>query len=223
MSGHGAPTMDIDLYNYFRSSSSYRVRIAMHLKGLEYRYLPVHLNRNGGEQFTPAFRSMSPHAVVPVLSTGGVHLVQSLAILEWLEETHPQPPLLPKSAQARAQVRALCLTIACEIHPLTNLRVLKYLTGPLGASEEAKQQWIHHWTEGGLAAVEAMLKAGAGGRFCYGDAPGMADCCLVPQVFNAERFGVDMAAYPNVCRIANACNELPAFQRAHPSRQPDAE
>lgn len=217
--------MRLELHNYFRSSSSYRVRIALGLKGLAYDYLPVHLNRGGGEQFSPAFRALSPDAVVPVLATGdGATLVQSLAIIEWLDETQAGAKLLPPSANQRAWVRALCQTIACEIHPLNNLRVLKYLTGALGLTEAQKLAWIRHWTEGGLAAVEAMLARRTDASvFCHGDQPGMADCCLVPQAFNAARFGIDVAAYPLVAGIVAACERLPAFAAAHPARQPDAE
>jgi maleylacetoacetate isomerase len=167
---------------------------------------------------------MSPDAVVPVLAAGEDKLTQSLAIIEWLEEMHPTPPLLPSEPADRAWVRALCLTIACEIHPLNNLRVLKYLTGALKLSEEQKTQWVHHWIESGLSAVEAMLAQRSDpGTFCFGDLPGMADCVLVPQVFNAERFGVDVSKYENILKIANACNALDAFARAHPARQLDAE
>jgi maleylpyruvate isomerase len=216
--------MTFQLFNYFRSSSSYRVRIALNLKGLEYEHVAVHLNRHGGEQFAAGFRAISPDAVVPVLATGTQHLVQSTAIIEWLEETHPARALLPQAADQRAWVRALCATIACEIHPLNNLRVLKYLTGPMGLSEEQKAQWARHWCEDGLAAVEAMLaQRGQPGRFCHGDTPGMADVFLVPQVFNAQRFGVDIARFQLIGAVVERCNELPAFSAAHPAQQPDAE
>lgn len=216
--------MQFDLHNYFRSSSSYRVRIALGLKGLDYAYLPVHLNRGGGEQFTPAFRALSPDAVVPVLVAGDATLTQSLAIIEWLDETQPGAPLLPSDAGARAWVRALCQTIACEIHPLNNLRVLKYLTGELGLSEAQKLAWVRHWTVPGLAAVEAMLARRAHqSRFCAGDEPGMADCVLVPQAFNAGRFGIELDAYPRIAGIAAACAGMAAFADAHPAHQPDAE
>jgi maleylpyruvate isomerase len=216
--------MSLDLYNYFRSSSSYRVRIALNLKGLAYRYLPVHLNRDGGAQFTPAFRSLSPDAVVPVLVAGDTTLNQSLAIVEWLDETQPGAALLPSDPAGRARVRALSLTIACEIHPLANLRVLKYLTGQLGLTEAQKSDWARHWTGQGLAAVESMLaRRKEPASFCHGEHPGMADCCLVPQAFNAQRFGVDVGAYPIISGIVAACQELPAFRDAHPAQQIDAE
>lgn len=216
--------MSLDLHNYFRSSSSYRVRIALNLKGLAYNYLPVHLNRDGGAQFTPAFRALSPDAVVPVLVAGGDTLNQSLAIIEWLDETQPGAALLPPGPAERAWVRALSQTIACEIHPLNNLRVLKYLTGVLKLDDAQKQAWVQHWTGQGLAAVEAMLaQRKHAGTFCHGEQPGMADCCLVPQVFNAERFGVDVSVYPTISRIVAACQQLPAFRDAHPARQIDAE
>jgi len=216
--------MQIDLYNYFRSSSSYRVRIALGLKGLAYNYLPVHLNRNGGEQFDASFRALSPDAVVPVLATDDATLVQSLAIIEWLDETQPGLALLPSGANERAWVRALSQTIACEIHPLNNLRVLKYLTGELGLDETQKLNWVRHWTGKGLTAVETMLAQRAQmTRFCHGERPGMADCCLVPQAFNAERFGIDVSEYPAISGIVTACQQLPEFANAHPARQPDAE
>lgn len=216
--------MSLDLHNYFRSSSSYRVRVALNLKGLAYNYLPVHLNRNGGEQFTPAFRALSPDAVVPVLLAGEDTMTQSLAIIEWLDETQPGASLLPSLPAERAFVRALSQTIACEIHPLNNLRVLKYLTGVLKLDEAQKLAWVQHWTCQGLAAVEAMLaQRKHAGAFCHGDQPGLADCCLVPQAFNAERFGIDVSAYPTISRIVAACQHLPAFRDAHPNRQVDAE
>jgi maleylpyruvate isomerase len=212
------------LHNYFRSSSAYRVRIALNLKGLPYEYASVHLNRNGGEQFQPKFREMNPQQLVPVLSEEGVNISQSLAILEYLDEKYPQVPLLPKSGEDRAYVRQLALSIACEIHPLCNLRVLKFLTGPLGLSEDAKTLWTKHWIETGLTALEAELsRSPKRGRFCYGDTPTFADLCLVPQVFNAQRFAVDMSAYPTIMAIDAECQKLPAFQQAHPAKQPDSE
>jgi maleylpyruvate isomerase len=212
------------LHNYFRSSSSYRVRIALNLKGLPYEYVPVHLNRDGGQQFRPEFKALNPQGLVPVLSEDGVNLGQSLAILEYLEEKFPDPALLPEAIEDRAWVRQLALAIACEIHPLANLRVLKFITGGLGLDDDAKMHWIWHWTELGLSALEQDLsRSGKRGRFCFGDTPTMADCCLVPQLFNAQRFGIDLAPYPTLVAINDACLKLPEFERAHPARQPDAE
>jgi maleylpyruvate isomerase len=212
------------LHNYFRSSSAYRVRIALHLKGLPFEYVSVHLNRNGGEQFSPAFSERNAQQLVPVLSDGDIDVSQSLAIIEYLDETRPDVPLLPAAPRERARVRQLSLAMACDIHPLNNLRVLKYLTGPLGADEAAKAAWIEHWHVTGLTALEADLARDTQrGRFCVGDAPTMADCCLVPQLFAASRFGLDLAPFPTLRAIDAACQELPAFQLAHPSRQPDSE
>ena len=212
------------LYTYFRSSAAYRVRIALNLKGLDYEAVPVHLLRNGGEQLAEAYRAVNPSALLPALDDDGALLSQSLAIIEYLDETRPQQPLLPSDALGRARVRALAQTVACDIHPLANLRVLKYLKGPLGLSEEVKLQWIVHWVGEGMAMLEAHLARDPHtGRFCHGDTPGLADCCLVPQVFNAQRFDIDMAAYPTVMRIHANCAALPAFVQAHPAQQPDAE
>ncbi|MDI3292950.1 maleylacetoacetate isomerase [Janthinobacterium tructae] len=214
------------LYTYFRSSAAYRVRIALNLKGIDYDSIPVHLLQDGGQQLLPAYRAVNPSALVPALDDDGAILTQSLAMLEYLDETRPAVPLLPADALGRARVRALALAIACDAHPLTNLRVLKYLKNTLGLSDEAKQEWYRHWMAEGLAAVEALLAQGdpAGtGLFCHGDSPTMADCCLVPQVFNAQRFAIDLAPYPRVARIHAHCAGLPAFAAAHPSRQPDAE
>ena len=214
------------LYTYFRSSAAYRVRIALNLKGIAYDSVPVHLLQDGGQQLLPAYRAVNPSALVPALDDDGTILTQSLAILEYLDETHAAAALLPADAPGRARVRALALAIACDAHPLTNLRVLKYLKGTLGLSEEVKQEWYRHWMGEGLAAVEALLAqddpAGTA-LYCHGDGPTMADCCLVPQVFNAQRFAIDLAPYPRVARIHAHCAGLPAFIAAHPSRQPDAE
>lgn len=213
------------LYTYFRSSAAFRVRIALNLKGLPYEAVPVHLLRSGGEQLQPAFRAVNPAALIPALEDdGGAVLTQSLAIIEYLDETHRDVPLMPADPLGRARVRALALTVACDIHPLGNLRVLKYLVHQLKTSDEAKLEWARHWIRGGFAALEATLAGSpATGRFCHGDTPTLADCCLVPQVFNALRFEVDMAPYPTIARIQAACCELEAFAAAHPSRQPDAE
>lgn len=212
------------LYSYFRSSAAYRVRIALNLKGLPYEILPVHLTRGGGEQLAPGYRKLNPQALVPVLEDGGRVFTQSLAIIEYLDEVYPQVPLLPKDAAARARVRALALAIACDLHPLNNLRVLNYLTGPMGLTDDAKQAWYRHWIAEGLSALEASLASDRDtGKFCHGNAPGLADCCLVPQLANAHRFKCDVSAYPALLRIEKNCQALDAFQRAAPGRQSDAE
>jgi maleylpyruvate isomerase len=214
----------LKLYSYFRSSASYRVRIALELKGLSYDYVPVHLLKEGGEQLKPEFRAVNPDGLVPALADGEHVLQQSLAIVEYLDEIHPEPKLLPGTALERAYVRGLAQEIACEIHPLNNLRVLKYLKHTVGVTDEVKDAWYRHWIELGFASLQANLERGGhAGRFCLGDTPTLADICLVPQVFNAQRFDIDVSAYPNVARINANCIELPAFQRAHPSQQPDAE
>lgn len=212
------------LYTYFRSSAAYRVRIALNLKALPYEAVPVHLLRGGGEQLGEAFRAVNPGALLPALEDGGTTVTQSLAIMEYLEEQHPLVPLLPADAAGRARVRGLAMDIACDTHPLGNLRVLKYLVHTLKLDEQAKLEWLRHWMGLGLATVEEHLARDVvTGRFCHGDTPTMADCCLVPQVFNARRFELDLAPYPNVARIDANCAALPAFQAAHPARQPDAE
>jgi maleylacetoacetate isomerase len=212
----------MQLYNYFRSSASYRVRIALALKGLDYEYLPIHLVKN--EQFGAAFAAVSAARLVPLLKDGDTVVTQSLAIMEYLDERHPQPPLLPRDAAGRARVRSLALDMACEIHPLNNLRVLRYLVRELKVSEEAKDAWYRHWVEGGLEAVERQLVGQpATGSFCHGDAPTLADCVLVPQVFNAQRMNCRLDHVPTVMRIFGACMALDAFQKAHPSACPDAE
>jgi len=214
----------MQLYSYFRSSAAYRVRIALNLKSLAYEYLGVHLLKDGGQQFSDAYRALNPAALVPALVDGDAVLTQSLAIIEYLDETHPEPPLLPADAVGRARVRAIAQTIACDTHPLNNLRVLKYLKRTLQVSDEAKDGWYRHWVGVGLAAVEAMLAhSPATGRFCHGDQPTLADLCLVPQVYNARRFDCDLSAMPTVLRIDAACREIQAFERARPENQPDCE
>ncbi|WP_431024796.1 maleylacetoacetate isomerase [Halomonas sp. H5] len=210
------------LYGYFRSSAAYRVRIALNLKGLAYDQAPVNLVK--GEQRFDAFLARNPQGLVPALVTDdGARLTQSLAICEYLDERYPEPALLPADAAGRARVRALAQSVACEIHPLNNLRVLKYLTGELGLDEAAKMTWYRHWITEGFAALEAQLSREAGsGDFCHGDTPGLADLCLVPQVFNAERFACDLAPYPRIRRIVANCRALDAFARAAPEAQPDA-
>ena len=212
------------LYNYFRSSASFRVRIALALKGLDYEYAPVHLLKDGGQQFAAGFKAMNPAALVPVLDDNGTVLTQSLAIIEYLDETRPQPPLLPNDAAGRARVRALALTVACEIHPLHNLRVLGYLSNTLGVSDEQKNAWYRHWVETGLETLEQMLASDSRtGLCCHGDTPTLADICLVPQIFNAQRFKARLDHVPTVMRIHEHCLTLPAFARSVPALQPDAE
>jgi maleylpyruvate isomerase len=213
----------VKLYTYFRSSAAYRVRIALNLKGLAYNAIPVHLLRGGGEQRQEAYRSVNPSGLIPALTDGDATLTQSLAIIEYLEEAHPFMPLLPQDAVGRARVRALALTVAADTHPLANLRVLQHLTGAMGLTEEVKLDWIRHWLGEGMAMLEAHLQHVDTGRFCHGDTPTIADCCLVPQVFSAQRFHVDLAPFPTIARIHATCAEIPAFQAAHPSAQPDSE
>lgn len=212
------------LYTYFRSSAAYRVRIALNLKGLAWEAVPVHLVKDGGQHRKPDYLTLNPAGLVPALEDDGQVLTQSLAIIEYLDETHPEPPLLPADALGRARVRAIAQAIACDIHPINNLRVLQYLKRELGVSDAQKDAWYRHWCELGLAAVEAMLAGDARtGRFCHGEAPGLADCCLVPQVFNARRFGANLDAMPTILRIVEACETLDAFRLAAPGMQPDAE
>ena len=210
------------LYNYFRSSASFRVRIALALKGLPYEYLPVHLAK--GEHRHAAYTDIAADGLVPLLELpDGTRLSQSMAIIEYLDETHPSPALLPADALARARVRALAQTIACEIHPINNLRVLKYLAGPLGVSEEAKNTWYRHWVRTGLEAFERQLNQAPVSDFCVGAAPTLADCCLVPQIFNARRFDTPFDGLPRTMAAFEACMALPAFQQAQPSSCPDFE
>ncbi len=214
----------LKLYTYFRSSAAYRVRIALALKGLDWQPMPVHLVRGGGEQHLPDFRALNPAGRVPTLADGDTVLLQSLAIIEYLDETHPEPPLLPAEAVARARVRALAQTIACDIHPLNNLAVLQYLTRELGVSDEQKDAWYRHWVEAGLEALERMLADDpATGSFCHGELPTLADCCLVPQVYNARRFNCDVAGLTTIARIVERCEAMDAFRLAGPEAQADAE
>jgi maleylacetoacetate isomerase len=213
------------LYGYWRSSAAYRVRIGLGLKGLAWEDRPVHLVRDGGQQHSAAHVARNPQQLVPVLEHGGLVLTQSLAILEYLEQTFAgTPALLPADAAGRARVRALAQLIACDVHPLGNLRVMQYLGRELQADEPARLAWTRHWMVEGFAALEALLAGDAStGRFCHGDSPGLADCCLVPQLYNARRFKLDLAPYPTLVRIEQACLALPAFAAAVPEAQPDAE
>ena len=210
----------MELFNYYRSSASFRVRIALALKGLAYDYRPVHLAKN--EQFNESYAAVSAARLVPLLRDGENALTQSLAIIEYLDETHPTPPLLPGTPAERARVRALAMDIACEIHPLNNLRVLRYLVRDLKVSEDDKNRWYRHWVETGLEVVERQLAARPS-TFCHGEAPTLADCCLVPQIFNARRFDCRLDHVPNVVRVFEACMALPAFEAARPENCPDAE
>jgi maleylacetoacetate isomerase len=214
------------LYGYFRSSASWRVRIALHLKGLPHETVAIHLVNDGGQQLSDAYRAINPDRLVPALAIddGDIPpLTQSLAIIEYLDEVHPAPPLLPGSALDRAWVRAIALAIACDIHPLNNLRVLRYLSGKLQVGNDARDAWYRHWCEQGLAALEARLARDARtGRFCFGDMPTLADCCLVPQLWNAQRFHCDLSALPTLLRINDACLALDAFASTAPALQLDA-
>jgi maleylpyruvate isomerase len=209
------------LHDYFRSSAAYRVRIALNLKGLAAERRFVHLRR--GEQRAPAFLALNPQGFVPMLEDGGERITQSLAIIEYLEETHPQPPLLPPGAADRAWVRSIALAIACDIHPVNNLRILKYLGGELAVDEARRDAWYRHWVEEGFGAIEAQLAARARGAFCLGDTPTLADVCLVPQVANANRLKVELAPYPRIVAVDAALRALEPFALAAPERQPDAE
>ena len=210
--------MAMELYNYFRSSASYRVRIALALKGLDYDYKPVHLARN--EQFNESYAAVSAARLVPLLRDGDAVVTQSLAIIEYLDETHPEPPLLPTEPVQRARARALALDMACEIHPLNNLRVLRYLVRDLKLSDDDKNRWYRHWVETGLEVVERQLAA-APTRFCHGNAPGLADCVLVPQIFNARRYECRLDHVPEVMRVFDECMKLDAFERTRPEACPD--
>ena len=213
----------LKLYSFWRSSAVYRVRIALNLKHQAYETVPVHLVRDGGEQHTAAFAELNPQELVPVLMHGSRILRQSLAIIDYIDETWPEPPLMPSVARDRQRVRAIAQMIACEIHPLNNLRVLKYLETTFGASEAQREDWTRHWITEGFKALEKVLADNPStGTFCEGDVPTMADCCLVPQVYNANRFKVDLTPFPTIRRINDACVAMPEFEAAKPENQPDA-
>jgi maleylacetoacetate isomerase len=210
------------LYGYFRSSAAFRVRIALNLKQLDYDNAFIHLRR--GDQAQAGFRGVNPQGLVPALDTDGETLIQSLPIIEYLDETHPEPALLPRDAAGRARVRALAAIVACDIHPINNLRVLRYLQKPLGHDHAAIETWYNHWIEEGFRALEPLLADDARtGRFCHGGEPGLADIALVPQVVNAERYRLDLGPYPTIARIFDTCMTLDAFAAAHPLQQPDRE
>jgi maleylacetoacetate isomerase len=211
------------LYGYFRSSAAFRVRIALNLKGLAYEQASIHLRKN--EQRSDDYLALNPQGLVPTLDEDGELLTQSLAIMEYLDETHPEPPLLPGHPVARARVRSLAAAIACDIHPIDNLRVLRYLAKPMGHDDRDVEAWFNHWIKVGFEGIERILaEDGQAGRFCQGDAPTMADICLVPQVFNAQRYpSFDFAPFPHIMRVFANCMTLDAFDRARPEKQPDAE
>jgi maleylacetoacetate isomerase len=209
------------LYSFFRSSASWRVRIALHLKGLEYDFTSVHLRKDGGQQNAAKFKALNPQGLVPALEDGDVVLNQSLAMLEYLDEKHPRPPLLFGDAPMRARIRAAAQVIACEIHPLNNLRVLQYLGQELGLDEDARNQWYAHWVKVNFDGLEQMIEGS--GQFCFGGAVSLADICLVPQVFNAERFNVDLSSYPKIASINAFLLTMPAFAETAPDKQPDVE
>jgi maleylpyruvate isomerase len=213
--------MPMKLYNYFRSSASFRVRIALGLKGLPYEYISVHIAK--GDHKKPEYANLAADTLVPLLDMGADKLSQSMAIIEYLDETHPTPALLPADALGRAKVRALAQSIACEIHPLNNLRVLKYLVKELKLDEDAKNAWYRHWVRDGLLSFEKQLAQLPAGKFCYGDTPTLADCCLVPQIFNGKRFDCDFSGLPRTMAAFDACMQLPAFDTAQPKNCPDFE
>ncbi len=212
------------LYTFFRSSASYRVRIALNLKGIRYEQAPIHLRRGGGEQLQPAYKAINPQALVPALEDDGRLLTQSLAIIEYLDEAYPAPPLLPKDSAHRALVRSMAMVIACEVHPIQNLRVLNYIKSTYNQSDEQVSRWAQHWIDLGLTALEQMILArSTRDGFCFGDAPTLADICLVPQLGNARRYGCDLSRYPTILKIEKNCLAMAAFADAAPEKQPDAE
>lgn len=218
-----APGGTLQLYSYWRSSAAYRVRIGLALKGLDYQTIPVHLAREGGQQHAPGYVQLNPQHLVPTLVHGAHVIRQSLAILEYLDETWQPAPLLPGDPASRATVRALAQLVACDIHPLNNLRVLQYFENEWNVPQPERDGWVRHWITDGLAAAEAMLADHPStGDYAEGNAPGLADCCLIPQIYNARRFGADMGSYPTLQRIEAACLALPAFDAARPECQPDA-
>lgn len=212
------------LYSYFRSSAAYRVRIGLNLKGLDYQIKPVHLLKNGGQQHQPDYVQVNPVQLLPALDDDGLIITQSLAILEYLDERYPELPLLPKASAERAWARSMAQTVACDIHPLNNLRVLQYLKNELHAQEDARNQWYRHWVSVGLEGLEALVQRHGkkDHDFIFGDTPGLAEICLIPQMFNARRFDIDLSTFPRLLAVEEKCLELSAFQEAAPDRQPDA-
>lgn len=213
--------MSVKLYSYWRSSAAWRVRIALHLKGIEFETIPVHLLKDGGQQHTSEYRKVNPQGMVPTLEHDGQVITQSLAIMEYLDECWPEPPLIFGSALEKARIRQLALAAAADIHPLNNLRVLKYIVKELGADDEAKTTWYHHWLKEGFGPLEGIVDEH--GPYCVGRQASLADACLIPQLYNARRFAFDLEPYPRLRRIESACQELEAFQKASAENQPDAE
>jgi maleylpyruvate isomerase len=213
----------LKLYNYYRSSASFRVRIALNYKNLSYEYLPVHLIREGGEQYKSDFQAINPQSLIPVLQEGDQIITQSLAILEYLEETHPTPALLPKDPIQRAQIRAFAQAIVSEMHPVNNSRVLNYLKDELKVDEDEKLAWYHHWLQIGFTALEKIIIQNNSGLFCFGAQLSFADICLIPQIRNAYRFNFAMDAFPRLMKIYEHCLSLDCFVKAQPEQQPDAE
>ncbi|CAH0539646.1 maleylacetoacetate isomerase [Vibrio marisflavi] len=212
---------EIKLYSYWRSSAAYRVRIALNLKGLDYEMIPVHLVNNGGEQHSAEFVSVNPNELVPVLVDGDITLNQSLVIMDYLDAQYPEPSLMPVDAKHKYLVKALAQDIAIDIHPINNLRVLQYLSGQLNTTDQQKGDWYRHWINTGFHALEQKLSSSAG-LYCFCDSVTLADVCLVPQVYNAERFNVDMSSFPTISRVTNQLRQHPAFEKAAPENQPDA-
>ncbi|CAM5369741.1 MULTISPECIES: maleylacetoacetate isomerase [Alcaligenes] len=212
------------LYSYFRSSAAYRVRIGLNLKGLDYQIKPVHLLKDGGQQHRPDYVQINPVQLLPALDDDGLIITQSLAILEYLDERYPELPLLPKASAERAWARSMAQTVACDIHPLNNLRVLQYLKNELHAQEDARNQWYRHWVSVGLEGLEALVQRHGkkDHDFIFGDTPGLAEICLIPQMFNARRFDIDLSTFSRLLAVEEKCLELSAFQEAAPDRQPDA-
>jgi maleylpyruvate isomerase len=216
--------MSLKLHTYWRSSAAFRVRIALNLKGLEYQQVAQHLLRDGGEHRKPEYRALNPQRLVPTLEDDDFVVGQSIAIIEYLDEIRPQPSLLPGNARDRATIRAMALSVACEIHPLNNLRVLQYLGREFKADEAAIARWYRHWIAEGFEALEQWIaRHSAAGRFCYGDSATLADVCLLPQVFNSRRYQMDLSPYPNLVKVSTHLESLPAFAAARPEVQPDAE
>lgn len=212
------------LYSYFRSSAAFRVRIALNLKNLEYEIVPIHLVKEGGQQHSEQYRKLNPQGLVPALEDNGHLITQSLAIIDYLEDQFPTPSVFPADPVLKAQSRAAALSVACDIHPVDNLRVLQYLTSELKVSEEQKNAWYVHWVKIGFEALEKQLMAVAHlGNYSFGDTPTIADICLIPQIFNAHRFKIDLTPYPRLVAIEQECLKLPAFIKALPANQPDAE